>query len=109
MLWDVHDLLSAATEEEREYELQLASQGSEDKSSAYGKVGGQLRHQETQKLKTWALTEAATMQQQHRDIARILAQRMPDKFITASKDPERLIYDALREQQRKKRTAGGLP
>ena len=56
-------------------------------------IAKNLRHEH---LKAWALGEAKEMRNAHMDIARNLAARLPAHLADISKDPERLIYDALR-------------
>ena len=76
--------------------------------SSAGKKGADKRHAPTRELKEWALQEAAKMRGTHMDIAKHLAQRIPQPLATASDDPKRLIYDAVR-QQRKKTALRGAP
>lgn len=70
----------------------------------YGRRGGALRHERTNALKAWALREAASMKSADIEMARTLAQQIPSSMLNASRDPERLIYEALRNR----RNQGGL-
>ena len=63
--------------------------------SRFGAVGGVVRHEGTAALKEWALNKAATMKGSDKDKARELRAQLPAEFESVSKDPERLIYDAL--------------
>ena len=64
--------------------------------SAAGRQGATVRNQQYQELKAWARKKAEGMKDPQRDIARKLAARLPLHLADVSKEPERLIYDALR-------------
>ena len=64
--------------------------------TTWGRLGGLERHKQTRGLKDWALAEASRMTSPDRQISRELAARMPERFVDASEDPARLIYDAIR-------------
>jgi hypothetical protein len=64
--------------------------------SAAGLMGAKSRHRSTAELKQWARDQALAMRGAHKDVARKLAAQLPEHLTDASKDPERLIYDALR-------------
>lgn len=66
--------------------------------SASGKKGALSLHGPKAKLKVWALSQAKGNRGSHKDIARELATQIPEHLAEISKDPERLIYDALRAQ-----------
>lgn len=67
--------------------------------SDFGKKGAQTKNQPTEDLKTWALAQAAGMRDQDIAIARKLSAQIPEHLAGISKNPERLIYDALRAQR----------
>lgn len=71
--------------------------------STWGRMGGLERHKKTRALKDWALAEASRMTAPDRKISRELAVRMPERFLDASEDPARLIYDAIRAQRQEQR------
>ena len=64
--------------------------------SVNGKKGAASLHGPRTELKLWALLEASKSRNSDKDTARMLAVRIPAHLAGASKDPERLIYDALR-------------
>ena len=64
--------------------------------TTWGRLGGLERHKQTRALKGWALAEATRMTAPDRQISRELASRLPERFVDASEDPARLIYDAIR-------------
>lgn len=64
--------------------------------SMAGMRGANSRHRLSSELKKWALDKAAEMRGDHRGIARKLSAQLPAHLADASKDPVRLIYDALR-------------
>lgn len=64
--------------------------------SKAGLRGAESRNKPYEAVKTWALEKAIVMRGAHKDIARILANQLPPHLEGASKDPARLIYDALR-------------
>ena len=69
------------------------------KLSDSGKKGAKSLHRPKNELKAWALSEAKSIRSSHKDIARKLVTQIPKHLVDASKDPERLIYDALRAQK----------
>lgn len=69
----------------------------------WGRIGGLERHKRTRALKEWALAEASRMTAPDRQISRELAARLPERFVDASEDPVRLIYDAIRAQRQEQR------
>lgn len=62
-----------------------------------GRRGGLQRHEKTRALKAWALMEAANERGADMDVARKLALRIPTALANASADPQRLIYQAIRD------------
>ena len=64
--------------------------------SEAGRQGATVKNLPHKLVKTWALGEAKEMRNAHMDIARNLAARLPAHLADISKNPERLIYDALR-------------
>ncbi|KPU94628.1 hypothetical protein APR50_37545 [Variovorax paradoxus] len=71
-----------------------------------GKKGGTQRHQASRALKLWALSEAVALRGSDMDIARQLVLQIPARLQDASADPERLIYDALRNARKSERQEG---
>ena len=67
--------------------------------SASGKRGALSLHSRKAKLKAWALSQAKGNRGSHIDIARELVKQIPEHLTGISKDPKRLIYDALRAQK----------
>ncbi|MDO8264641.1 MAG: hypothetical protein Q7T21_15655 [Gallionella sp.] len=61
-----------------------------------GQKGAKIRNQPYADIKEWALKEASSMRGADRDVARKLSAQMPLHLADASKDPMRLIYEALR-------------
>jgi hypothetical protein len=100
MMWDTHELfgqMAAVDEEQIRNDLQEAPI---EASRTNGRRGAAVRHQGTSDLKAWALKQAGGLVAADIDIARALADRLPAHFQKVSKDPERLIYDALRARRR---------
>ncbi len=64
--------------------------------SKAGQRGADSRNKQYEALKQWALKKASEMRGADRDIARTLAAQIPIHLADKSKDPMRLIYDALR-------------
>jgi hypothetical protein len=64
--------------------------------SIHGAKGALTLHGPRTELKSWALSQAASYRGSDKDIARKLAAQIPKHLEDASKDPQRLIYDALR-------------
>ena len=67
-----------------------------EKLSKAGEKGAKTKHAGTNALKKWAKENAKTMLGSDKQIAEKLFSRLPDHLKNVSKDPERLIYDALR-------------
>lgn len=67
--------------------------------SEAGAKGALVKLQPYGLLKTWALAQAVGMRDQDIDIARRLSAQIPEHLADVSKNPERLIYDALRAQR----------
>ena len=67
--------------------------------SEIGSIGAQRRHTATNRLKEWAIQEAAAMQGSDKSISQQLVKRIPPNLADASKDPERLIYETLRSRR----------
>ena len=63
--------------------------------SEAGKQGALVRLQPYAELKRWALEKGAKLGAS-KDVARRLAAQLPAHLADVSKEPERLIYDALR-------------
>ena len=68
--------------------------------SEAGRKGAAAKNMGHEELKAWALNEAKTMYAPHGDIARRLAALLPAHLANVSKDPERLIYDTLRNPKK---------
>ena len=66
------------------------------KLSKGGKKGAQVKHQGVSRLKQWAVSEAKGARGADKEISRQLALRIPGELVAVSKDPERVIYDAIR-------------
>ncbi len=66
------------------------------KLSEAGLKGSLARHEKIRALKNWAEEASKGMRGDDKGIAKSLATKLPMEFANASKDPERLIYDALR-------------
>ena len=66
------------------------------KLSEAGRQGAIVKNLPHERLKIWALGEAKEMRDADIDIARRLAARLPAHLADISKNPERLIYDTLR-------------
>lgn len=81
--------------------LMLGSEKYEERKKAMlakaGANGAKVKHSPTHALKAWAAREAASMRGAEKEIARRLASRIPKELADASRDPQRLIYDHLRE------------
>ncbi|RYH20905.1 MAG: hypothetical protein EON54_25955 [Alcaligenaceae bacterium] len=61
-----------------------------------GKRGAVVRFAPFQELKDWALGHAAKMKDDDMTIARKLSTKLPPHLANVSKDPTRVIYDAIR-------------
>jgi hypothetical protein len=72
-----------------------------------GREGGLLRHKDTTALKQWALEGAEGERGSDIEIARLLAGRLPTRFVGVSKNPERLIYEAIRQRRASKAGKAG--
>lgn len=68
--------------------------------SEAGKLGAQAKHRKPGELKDWAISQAAQLRGADAVVARRLAAKLPIELADVSKNPERLIYDALREAKR---------
>lgn len=79
--------------------LNRANERRRIKLSDNGKKGAQSLHGPKKELKAWALSQAMSNRGSHKDIARKLATQIPKHLADTSKDPARLIYDALRAQK----------
>jgi hypothetical protein len=93
-------MYDAGIEDSREENLDIdtvVADGARKKMlSMAGIRGANSRHRLSAELKKWALDKAAEMRGNHKGIARQLFAQLPAHLTDASKDPERLIYDALR-------------
>ena len=80
-------------------------------ASSAGQKGASKRHALTRELKEWARKEAAHMRGTHKDIAKHLSERVPPHLATASDDPKRFIYDAIRKREKESipKVQRGLP
>ena len=67
--------------------------------SKAGLLGAESRNKPYAALKSWAIEKAGGMRGAHKDIADRLAAQLPAHLANASKDPARLIYDALRTRK----------
>lgn len=81
-------------------ELQLAESQRKTFLSRAGEKGALSKNLRTQNLKSWAIQKAMHMRGSDMDIARQLAAQLPPELADVSKDPERLIYDALRSRRK---------
>ena len=68
--------------------------------SEAGEQGAAAKKQKFKPLIDWALLQAKSMKDQDVDIARKLSARLPHHLANVSKNPQRLIYDALRARYR---------
>lgn len=66
-----------------------------------GRLGARSKNQGTDALKAWALEKSRSMRGADIEIARQLSARLPEHLADVSKDPARLIYDALRADREK--------
>ncbi|SDN51330.1 hypothetical protein [Polaromonas sp. JS666] len=69
--------------------------------SRAGRLGAEKKNEGTATLKAWALSMASGLRGADRDIARKLILELPAELADKSKNPERLIYEALLKQRRK--------
>lgn len=67
--------------------------------SMAGLRGATVKHSKSRSLKTWAEQQARIMKGADLDIARRLAAQIPEHLADASKNPERLIYEHLRDRR----------
>ncbi|MBU4423902.1 MAG: hypothetical protein KKG12_09075 [Gammaproteobacteria bacterium] len=72
------------------------------KLSEGGKKGAQVKHQGISRLKDWAVSEAQGVRGADKEISRQLALKIPAELVGVSKDPERVIYDAIRTARKSK-------
>ena len=77
--------------------------------SAAGLQGAKSRNKPFEAVKSWAIQKAVGMRGAHRDISRMLVPQLPEHLANVSKDPERLIYDAIRENKKPNSYTGGQP
>ena len=70
------------------------------KLSEAGKLGALAKNAPVNALKDWALNRASSMRGSDIDNARQLSALLPEHLAEISKNPERLIYDALRNRHR---------
>lgn len=70
------------------------------KLSKAGEQGAAAKNQKFKALTDWALSQAKGMKDQDIDVARKLSALLPQYLANVSKNPERLIYDALRARYR---------
>lgn len=96
LLWDTHDLFESMNTLDEQALIEDLTAAPEVAAREHGRRGGVVRHRHTAELKRWAVAKAATMRGSQVEIARALAYTLPAEMRNASKDPERLIYDALR-------------
>lgn len=68
--------------------------------SEAGKMGAQAKHRKLGELKNWAISRAAQERGSDIEVARKLAASLPSDLADVSRNPERLIYDTLREAKR---------
>lgn len=66
------------------------------KLSEGGKKGATVRHQAISRLKQWAVSEAQTARGADKEISRQLVLKIPRELADVSRDPERVIYEAIR-------------
>ena len=94
VMWD------AGIEHSREENLdtdKVVADGARKKMlSMAGMMGAKSRHRGYAEIKEWALEKAAEMRGAQIDVARKLSAQLPAHLADKSKNPERLIYDALR-------------
>ncbi len=64
-----------------------------------GMKGAEAKHRPIAELKKWALEQAKKMRGSDMDVARRLSSLVPGHLADASKDPQRLIYDAIRSER----------
>lgn len=64
--------------------------------SKFGAKGGAAKSQPFETLKRWALATAKSMHQDDMTISRLLSAQIPSHLGDISKNPQRVIYDALR-------------
>jgi hypothetical protein len=99
LLCDHYNLGMQIAWEDSNADLHAVSEASNQAARKHGRLGGALRHERTNALKAWALGEASSMKDADMEVARSLAQRIPSSLLSASRDPERLIYEALRKRR----------
>lgn len=74
-----------------------------------GLKGAEIRHKPYRALIGWALAEAAKLRGSDKDISRRLANSIPSHLANVSKEPDRLIYEALRKERASKKASRGPP
>ena len=72
------------------------------KLSEGGKKGAQAKHQGIFRLKNWAVESAQSERGSDVEISRRLALKMPAEFDGVSKNPDRVIYEAIRAARKAK-------
>ena len=110
--WQVFSWMSVALQE-RDYQeiitnqllrhkAQIRQTGIERKAllSSAGSRGAVSRNARYAELKAWALDKAIRMHGSDVDVARRLSASLPTELADVSKDPERLIYEALRARKK---------
>ena len=80
--------------------IKVARESRTKSLSEAGKSGAKGKNKRTDELKQWALENATGMLGADKDNARLLHLKLPTHLASASKDPERLIYDALRARKK---------
>lgn len=70
------------------------------KLSEAGKLGARSKNAPVTALKDWALNRASSMRGSDVDMARQLSASLPEHLADISKNPERLIYETLRNRKR---------
>ena len=67
--------------------------------SEAGKNGAKVRRERTEKLKTWAISEAKKMTGSDMEVARKLATKIPKELAGSSKNEIRFIYETIRKEK----------
>ena len=66
-----------------------------------GEEGAKVKNGPFKEMKNWALQEASEMRGDDKAISRKLAGRLPKEFLKVSREPQRFIYDALRDAKKR--------
>jgi hypothetical protein len=100
MIRDARDLIN---EQLVAYGAKLIKERSEriKALSKAGLIGVKAKNKDTDGLKSWAIEKAKKMHGTDKANAKSLFKLIPDELKDASKDPERLIYEALRVERKK--------